>query len=181
MIETRQTIAIAAPIEGVWEYVAHIPNWAGFMPGLQDFSITDADTSRWALKVGVGGMLRQVKVQVHVDQWAGPQLATFSYQLEGDPVLGGGSYAAARNSGGGTDITLTVRVEGSGPMAPMWEAMGRPLLPGFVKAFAEQLQKQIEGGAADSDPPKAARAKASLIASLWRWLQSCLRRAFQRP
>lgn len=178
MIETQQSVTIAAPIQRIWGYVEHIPNWASFMPGLQGFTIIDADQSHWTLKIGVGGMLRTVKVRVHVDAWDGPARATFSYALEGDPVLGGGSYTAVSKSDGETEITLTVRVEGSGPLAPMWEAMGRPLLPGFVKAFAGQLKTAIEPVAGTT---VSASAKPSSLASLWRWLQSCLRRAFQRP
>ena len=51
---------------------------------------------RWTLKVGVGGLVRTVKVQVHVDQWDGPERVLFSYKLEGDPVQGGGSYTRGR-------------------------------------------------------------------------------------
>jgi carbon monoxide dehydrogenase subunit G len=179
MIETEQTITIGAPLESVWAYVETIPNWANFMPGLQNFAVIDANDSRWTLKVGVGGMLRTVNVAVHVNEWAGPQRAVFSYALEGDPVLGGGSYKAARIAADQTEVTLNIRVEGSGPMAAMWEAMGRPLLPVFVKAFAGQLKAQIEaaGGTASEE---AAPPKPSRLASLWRWLQSCLPRADPR-
>jgi carbon monoxide dehydrogenase subunit G len=143
MIETEQSVTIAAPIGEVWDYAKDVQRWAEIMPGYQQCDIADEDNSRWILKVGVGGLVRTVKVQVHVDEWAGPERVAFSFKLDGDPVSGSGSYKAVAN-GSGTDVTLHVRVEGSGPMAAMWEAMGGPLLPKFARSFAEQLRDRIE-------------------------------------
>lgn len=144
MIETEQAVSIDAPIGSVWDYVKDIERWANLMPGLQECAVIDANDSRWTLKVGVGGLVRTVNVLVHVDEWDGPGRVTFSYKLAGDPVKGGGSYWAVPNGSGATDVTLQIRVEGTGPMAPMWEAMGRPLLPQFAKGFAGQLKGEIE-------------------------------------
>jgi carbon monoxide dehydrogenase subunit G len=177
VIETEQSVAVEVPIGQVWDYVSDIRRWASLMPGLQDCTIIDANDSRWTLKVGVGGLVRTVRVLVHVDQWDGPGAVNFTYALEGDPVSGGGSYRAARASDSQTDVTLHVRVEGGGPMAPMWEAMGRPLLPQFTKAFAGQLKSEIEKtacavpDAGDTKPP-------SLFAASGRWLGSVGRRIF---
>ena len=44
------------------------------------------------LKVGVGAMVRTMKVEVHVHQWDGSEQAFFSFKLKGDPVVGRGSY-----------------------------------------------------------------------------------------
>jgi hypothetical protein len=93
-------------------------------------------------------MVRTATVLVHVDQWTGPERVDFSYTLEGDPVVGSGSYIAVRKSAEETAATLNVRVEGSGSMAPMWEALCRPLLPQLAKAFAGRLKAEIEGDAA---------------------------------
>jgi carbon monoxide dehydrogenase subunit G len=164
VIETEQSVLIAAPIDGVWDYVRDIRRWANLMPGLQDCEVIDADDSRWTLKVGAGGMVRTVKVFVHVDRWDAPGHVDFTYRLENDPVQGGGTYGAAPRGAGETEVTLSVRVEGSGPMAPMWEAMGRPLLPQFAKAFAGQLKDAIE--AAQGEAPQAAAARRGF----WAWL-----------
>jgi hypothetical protein len=87
--------------------------------------LIDAYDSRWILKVGTGGLVRTVNVLVHVDQWDGPQRVNFSYQLEGDPVSGSGSYSAARRTEHETEVTLSVQVQRGGAMAPMWEAISR--------------------------------------------------------
>jgi carbon monoxide dehydrogenase subunit G len=151
VIETEQRVSIAAGIDDVWSHVRDIRRWAALMPGYRDCEILGEDDSRWTLKVGVGGLVRTVKVLVHVDEWSGPTGVRFTYKLEGDPVQGGGTYIAAPAASGGTDVTLQVRVEGSGSMAPMWEAMGKPLLPRLAQSFAEQLKADIEAAAPSPD------------------------------
>jgi carbon monoxide dehydrogenase subunit G len=184
VIETSQSVRVAAPLELAWNYARDVDRWAQIMPGYQACEITDADNSVWTLKVGVGGLVRTVKVAVHVTRWAGPQEVDFAFRLLGDPVEGAGSYRAAAD-GDGTAITLAVQVRGSGPMAPMWEAMGGPVLPRFARSFAEDLKARIEAetGAAGAAPRSAgddARASASgpsvsLIARMLAWLRRLFR------
>jgi carbon monoxide dehydrogenase subunit G len=170
MIETEQSVTIAAPIDAVWAYAKDVERWAEIMPGYQSCEVIDEDNSRWVLKVGVGGMVRTVKVKVVVDEWAGPERVRFSFTLEGDPVSGGGSYSAVPAGPRATEVMLHVRVEGGGPMAPMWEAMGGPLLHRFAAGFAGQLRDRIEAGTGMGPAPQPL-AKPPLVLRLWRWLK----------
>src|SRR5271163_3075 len=129
MIEVERSVLINAGIDAVWHYVQDMQKWAALMPGYRECTVIDANDSRWTLKVGVGGLVRTVKVLVHVDEWHEPLRVNFSYRLEGDPVEGSGSYTALQKGTEETEVALRVTVAGSGPMAPMWEAMSRPLLP----------------------------------------------------
>ncbi len=184
MIETQPTITIDADIQRVWDFARDIRKWAGLMPGMQDCTVIDDDNSLWVLKVGVGGLVRTVKVMVHVDQWDGPERVFFSYKLEGDPVKGGGSYLATPKGPQETEVALHVRVEGTGPMAPMWEAMGRPLLPQLAKGFAQQLKAEIEkaeivsAGAAPAPQAAVAAGAPSRFAAIGNWLRSICRALF---
>lgn len=166
MIETEQTVVIDAALGDVWNYVSDIQRWAALMPGMRECEVVDASDSKWTIKVGVGGLVRTVRVNVHVDQWDGPERVFFSYKLDGDPVQGGGTYVAKAVGPHQTEIVLNVRVEGGGPMAPMWEAMGKPLLPTLAKGFANQLKEAIE---AEQAPAGAAAAEAP--GGLLAWLR----------
>ena len=171
MIETQQSARVRAGIDQVWDYVRDIARWAEIMPGYQSCEVIDDHASRWTLKVGVGRLIRTVKVQVQVNEWAGPGRVEFSYRLAGDPVAGGGTYTATAIGALETEITLHVRVVGSGPMAPMWEAMGKPLLPQFAAAFAEQLRDAIELAVG------AGQRAASPKVPIWRqWLRRIWRK-----
>src|SRR5580658_6443807 len=129
MIETAHSLLIEAPIGTVWNYVQDMRRWAILLPGCKECVVESPDDSRWILKVGTGGLVRTVNALVHVDKWAAPGSVDFSYKLEGDPVEGRGSYVASEASPTQTQVTLQVRVQGSGALAPMWEALSRPLLP----------------------------------------------------
>jgi carbon monoxide dehydrogenase subunit G len=170
MIETEQTVLIRTPIDRAWDYARDIRRWAELVPGMQSCDVIDEHDSRWVVKVGVGGLVRTVTVDVHVDRWAGPEAVDFSYKLKGDPVTGGGSYRAS-SVPEGTSLALGLRVQGSGPMAPMWEAMGRPLLPELAKGFAEQLRAGIEAEAGVITAQEAAAARMSFWAILKAWLR----------
>ncbi len=167
MIDTTQTIEIDAPIGQVWGFARDINGWAKLMPGLQGCEILDDDRSHWTLKVGAGALVRTVKVAVQVERWAGPEAVDFTYALAGDPVKGGGTYRAVALDNGCTRMELAVHVEGTGPMAPMWEAMGRPLLPKFARGFAEQFKAEVEQayGVAQVAP-----VKRSLLARFLAWI-----------
>jgi carbon monoxide dehydrogenase subunit G len=172
MIETEQSILIGVGIDGVWDYAQDIRKWANLFPGCRECTVVGAHDSRWILKVGAGGLVRTVNVLVHVDRWAGPERVDFSYRLESEPVLGGGSYIASRKGRAGTEVVLKVRVEGSGPMAPMWEAMSMPLLLQLAKSFAGKLKAEIEkaAGIAVVDKPSVFAAIGLWLRNLWRLL-----------
>lgn len=177
MIETEQQVVVGAGIEPVWAYAKDMRRWAAIMPGYQECQIIDEDHSRWVLKVGVGAMVRTVKVLVHVERWAGPDAVDFTFRLEGDPVSGSGSYRATAAGPGATNVRLKVQVSGSGPMAPMWEAMGGPVLPKFAKGFAEQLKAMIEE-AVGVAPTARTEPEPSLLARIGGWLRRLWRSLF---
>lgn len=153
MIETEQTVLVRTDIGAAWSYASDIRRWASLVPGMQECEIIDGDSSRWVVKVGVGGLVRTVTVDVRVIRWAGPAAVDFTFKVKGDPVTGGGSYRAV-TAPGGTALALVLRVEGTGPMAPMWEAMGRPVLPQLARAFAGQLRDGIEQAAGMAIAPR---------------------------
>jgi carbon monoxide dehydrogenase subunit G len=157
MIDVERSVLINVGIDALWHYVKDMQRWAALMPGYRECAVIDAHDSRWTLKVGVGGLVRTVKVLVHVDEWHEPMRVSFSYSLEGDPVQGSGSYIALQKGAAETEVVLRVSVAGSGPMAPMWEAMSRPLLPQLAKSFAERLKAEIENATL---PPHDIKASA---------------------
>jgi ketosteroid isomerase-like protein/carbon monoxide dehydrogenase subunit G len=174
MIEAEHALPVMAGIDDVWDYVKDIRRWANLFPGCRECEVLDTNDSRWTLKVGAGGLVKTVKVRVHVERWDGPNGVDFEFALEGEPVKGGGSYRAERKGSRETGISLRVRVEGSGPMAPMWEAVSKPLLPQLAKAFAGQLKVEIEKTC-------GVVATAPAPSFLSRWIAAILRLLSRKP
>lgn len=176
MIEAEHSIAIDAGIDTVWDYVKDIRQWANLFPGCRECEIIDEDNSRWVIKVGAGGLVRTVNVLVHIDQWAGPEQVLFSYKLESEPVVGSGTYSARRLGAHETEIMLKVSVEGSGSMAPMWEAVSRPLLPQLAKTFSARLKAEIEARAETASPRTEPEVRRTLFAEVAAWIKNCWHR-----
>lgn len=178
MIEAEHSIAINTDINGVWNYVQDIRQWAVLFPGCKECEVIDEHNSKWIIKVGAGGLVKTVNVLVHIDEWAGPERVNFSYKLENEPVIGSGSYVASKKSNHETEISLKVRVEGSGQMAPMWEAMCRPLLPQLAKAFSGKLKTEIEQLANNSSEPAIEPSQPTWLAAIKNWFRNCWRSIF---
>ena len=144
MIANEHTFVIGTSIDKVWNYVEDIRGWASIFPGHQDCKLINDNDSEWTIKVTAAGVTRTDKVQVHVEEWDGPERVNFVFNVDDLPVEGNGTYVAKKISDNETEVLLKVAIIGSGPMAPMWEAVGTPLLPEFVKTFAEKLKAEIE-------------------------------------
>ncbi|MFA5939504.1 MAG: SRPBCC family protein [Sinimarinibacterium sp.] len=145
MIEAQHAIIIRSGIGEIWNYVQDIERWAHLFPGCRECAVKSRDESDWTIKVGAGGLMKTVVVQVQVQEWAEPDGVRFAFRLASDPVQGTGRYRASRKGTAETEICLELQVQGSGQMAPMWEAVSRPLLPQLARAFAENLRAEIEG------------------------------------
>jgi len=154
MIAADHSIVIDTGIGAVWNYVEDIRRWALLFPGCKECHVIDDHHSRWVIKVGAGGMVKTVNVLVEVLSWDGPETVNFNYKLEVEPVTGSGSYTAKQQDEHATEVTLALVVAGSGQMAPMWEAMCRPLLPQMAKSFAGRLKSEIEANAGIAPAPK---------------------------
>lgn len=163
MIEADKAFSIDAPIDNVWDYVRDINKWAMLLPGCRECTIIDELNSHWTIKVGAGGLVKTVKVRVCVEKWDGPERVNFTYQLESEPVTGGGYYLAAKNGSNQTDIKLQLRVEGSGPMAPMWEAICKPLFHPLATNFTDKLKADIEQHVGIAPAAKPARTGLSAV------------------
>lgn len=175
MIEAQHAVVVRTPIDSVWDYVKDIRQWALLFPGCRECEVIDDHRSKWVIKVGAGGMVKTVNVLVNVDRWAGPERVEFSYALETEPVTGSGSYVAASQGDGTTEILMYLRVEGTGQTAPMWEAVSRPLLPQMAKSFAGRLKDGIEQAEDIAPLPRA-----PVLARLRAWFAGLWRRFFRR-
>jgi len=178
MIEAEHKLVIDTGIENVWDYVQDISKWANLFPGCRECEVIDEHDSKWVLKVGAGGMVKTVNVLVHVDKWDGPGRVDFTYKLETEPVIGGGSYMASPQSEAATEVGLQVWVEGSGQMAPMWEAMCKPLLPPMAKSFSGKLKAEIEALVPGAPVPVV---RPSIFARFGQWLRKLWQGLFGSP
>ena len=162
LIKAEHTLHVDAAIDAVWVYVSDIHRWSALFPGCTDCAVLDDQHSNWTVKVGAGGLIKTVRVMVEVVEWVAPSTVGFTFRLNDEPVTGHGAFNATACDGAATEIRLSLVVEGSGQMAPMWEAMCRPLLPSMASTFAGRLQAAIEGEQTTAPMPRPSRVRRLL-------------------
>lgn len=149
MLETSETFTINAPIEAVWSYASDMRNWAANMPFFDTFQQLGEQESRWTLKPKLGPFTRNVRMLVTITEWEPPSHIGFTLHGETDPVDGNGSFDARVLGPERTDVTLALRLDSHGPLAPMMEGLARPVLPRMARSFAQSLTRDIERGAGE--------------------------------
>ncbi|HET7035855.1 MAG TPA: SRPBCC family protein [Thermomicrobiaceae bacterium] len=146
MLETSETFTINAPIEAVWSYASDMRNWASNMPFFDSFQQLSDKESRWTLKPKLGPFTRTVRMLVTISEWQPPSHIAFTLHSETDPVEGNGSFDAQSLEPERTNVTLALRLDSHGPLAPMMEGLARPVLPRMARSFAQNLARDIERG-----------------------------------
>ena len=144
MLKNEYSFVVEQPLTDVWAFVEDIPRWASLFPGHQQCQLINKNDSLWTIKVSAAGVTRTDTVQVNVQNQNGPTQVDFTFEVNDLPVKGNGIYVAKDLNATQTEVTLSVNIIGSGPMAPMWEAVGTPLLPEFVKTFSNRLKAEME-------------------------------------
>ena len=180
MLRTEPAIDVGVPLAQVWEFVSVPSNWAEQLPGYDSFEEQSRDDSIWTTRIGLGALVRVVKVAVHVTKWGEPNHVSFEFTGITEPISGSGAFNA-QPSGGGTAITLSLSVEGSGPMSSMMEAMAAPVVPKLGDKFCQNLKGAIErefgivdANVARASPRRFARLRA-VFARLFRRKASSVR------
>jgi carbon monoxide dehydrogenase subunit G len=156
MLSTAEKTQIAVPLSDVWKYVSVPANWAAQFPGYVSFEEINPNEYTWTIKVGLGGLVRTVKIRVHVTEWNEPTHVAFTLEGITEPISGTGSFNASEVAAGSTEIALELSISGSGSMANMMEAMARPVLPKLGQTFCTRLKNAIEedAGVAEAKEPR---------------------------
>lgn len=175
MLSTEQSVPIRVPLGDVWTYVSAPSNWAEQFPGYESFEEKVPDSEYiWTVKIGLGGLVRTVKVRVHVTAWDEPHHVSFGLKGITEPITGQGAFDARPAGVALTDVTLTLSIAGSGNMANMMEAMARPVVPKLGQLFCNRLKDEIESRAGVVE---AATTRVAWYARVW----SAIRSLFRRP
>lgn len=174
MIEHEQAVAIGSDINDVWAYVSDMQRWAVSVPGCKDCDVINSDRSIWTIRAGAGALIKTVKVNVLVEEWKAPTGVRFRFDVANEPVTGDGSYSA-RATDSGSHLVLVLRIIGSGPMAPVWETLGKAIVPALAASFVESLRLQIEAEYPRVEKASAGPAMPCPKRSRWQRLVDWLR------
>lgn len=144
MPEISHEFRVKRGIDNVWRFAGDIGNFANCMPGLKQFEALDEHHSFWVISFSLGPLQKTLEFDVTVTDLEPGQRLRFELVARNDPVRGHGEFETTPVADDETKIQVALAITGSGPMAPMMEAMARPFMPKLARDFSNALAKALE-------------------------------------
>ena len=92
MPEVTYQTTVHRSIDDTWTLVKDMDNWAPYLLGYQRHEVKSETDSIWTLKGDVGVLARTVNIDVHIDEWNGPELVRFTLKGIDEAVEGSGRF-----------------------------------------------------------------------------------------
>ncbi|MEU8276610.1 CoxG family protein [Microbispora bryophytorum] len=165
MPQIQYTVQIATPVERVWAFVEHLPNWAPLMVGYQKVVEVNDRQSIWTLKGDVGMLTREVDLQADITVWEPLKRVEFTLTGLTEKLSGSGSFTLEPVTGDDTGEAGTPAGESpaaAAPTAPEPRRKRRRLREAFAR-FQARMMRRMMKRAEGAD--ESVRAAAATIAS----------------
>lgn len=152
MPQIQYSVQIATPVERVWAFVEHLPNWAPLLVGYQKLVEIDDRQSIWTLKGDMGILAREVDLRADITLWEPMKRVEFTLSGLTEKLSGSGSFTLAA-------ATQGAETSDEPPAAP---AKKRRRLRDAFARLRQRLMRGVMKRAAGSD--EAVRAAAAALA-----------------
>ncbi|MFI7033734.1 SRPBCC family protein [Microbispora rosea] len=162
MPQIRYTVQIATPVERVWAFVEHLPNWAPLMIGYQKVVEVNDRQSIWTLKGDMGMLAREVDLQADITLWEPLKRVEFTLTGLTEKLSGSGSFTLEPATGNDAREAETPAEKSPAPAAPAPRRKRRRLREAFAR-FQARMMRRMMKRAEGAD--EAVRAAAATIAS----------------
>ncbi|MEV5745712.1 SRPBCC family protein [Microbispora rosea] len=162
MPQIRYTVQIATPVERVWAFVEHLPNWAPLMIGYQKVVEVNDRQSIWTLKGDMGMLAREVDLQADITLWEPLKRVEFTLTGLTEKLSGSGSFTLEPATGDDAREAETPAEKSPAPSAPAPRRKRRRLREAFAR-FQARMMRRMMKRAEGAD--EAVRAAAATIAS----------------
>ncbi|GGO18822.1 SRPBCC family protein [Microbispora bryophytorum] len=165
MPQIQYTVQIATPVERVWAFVEHLPNWAPLMVGYQKVVEVNDRQSIWTLKGDVGMLTREVDLQADITVWEPLKRVEFTLTGLTEKLSGSGSFTLEPVTGDDAGEAGTPAVESSAaaaPIAPAPRRKRRRLREAFARFQARMMRRMMKRA---DGADESVRAAAATIAS----------------
>jgi carbon monoxide dehydrogenase subunit G len=131
--------ALNIPINGVWDFVSDMNNWAPLVPGYIDHEILNDKESYWEFYGDIGIMRRKIKLQVKITSWEAPSKVTFDLKGKNEKFTGSGYFQGIALDEVNTQMTGNLNITATGMKA----AVINPVLASFVPKTAAELTRAV--------------------------------------
>jgi carbon monoxide dehydrogenase subunit G len=134
--QIEYTVKIATPVERVWAFVEHLPNWAPLMVGYQKLEEVTDRQSVWTLKGDLGILAREVDLRADITTWKPNERVEFTLTGLTEALTGSGVFTLARAGAPGAQGDVSAPDDAAAPPAA---SRG----PGGIRAWFIRLQQRV--------------------------------------
>lgn len=158
MPQIQYTVQIATPVERVWAFVEHLPNWAPLMIGYQKVVEVNDRQSIWTLKGDVGMLAREVDLQADITVWEPLKRVEFTLTGLTEKLSGSGTFTLEPVTGDDAGMAETPAEESPAAAAPAPRRKRRGLREAFARFQAWMMRRMMKRAEGADETVRAAAA-----------------------
>lgn len=142
MPEGTISFEVRAPGNRVWEFLSDMRKVGHCVPGVQAVEMLDDRHVNWTLKVKIGPLSQEMKVETETLETVPPSRATFCGRSDNMDMTG---TIVLEPRGETTHVTYTMAVQAKGPLARIMDNLMKSRLNTQTEEFAANVKRSLEG------------------------------------
>jgi len=141
MAEGSISFDVHAPVDRVWAFLSDMRKVGGCVPGVQSVDVIDERRATWNLKLKIGPLSQQIRVETETVEQVPPSRGRFRGVAENMEILGTIELAP---KGDHTAVVYTMNVQTKGPLARIMDNFMRSRLSAQTEDFAANVKRALE-------------------------------------
>lgn len=142
MAEGSVSFDVNAPVDRVWAFLSDIRQVGSCVPGVQSVDIVDDRHARWNLKLKIGPLSQEIKVETETLEQTPPSRGRFRGISDNMEMLG---TIELEPKGGATSVTYTMSVQAKGPLGRIMDNFMKGKVKSQTEELAANVKRAIEG------------------------------------
>lgn len=142
MPEGTVSFDVHAPGDRVWAFLSDMRKVGSCVPGVQSVDIHDERRATWNLRMKIGPLSQEIRVETENIEMVPPSRAKFRGVADNVDMTG---TIVLEPKGEVTTVTYTMNVQSKGPLARILDNFMRSKLSQQTEEFAANVKRSLEG------------------------------------
>jgi hypothetical protein len=142
MAEGSVSFDVAAPVDRVWAFLSDVRKVGTCVPGVQSVDVHDDRRATWRLKLKIGPLSQDVRVETETIEQVPPSRGRFRGVADNMEMLG---TIELEPKGDGTAVRYTMSVQAKGPLGRILDNFMKGRVKSQTEEFAANVKRAIEG------------------------------------
>ncbi|HKZ88871.1 MAG TPA: SRPBCC family protein [Thermoplasmata archaeon] len=141
MAEGSVSFDVNAPVDRVWAFLSDIRQVGSCVPGVQSVDIVDDRHACWNLKLKIGPLSQEIKVETETLEQTPPSRGRFRGISDNMEMLG---TIELEPKGPGTSVRYTMNVQAKGPLGRIMDNFMKGRVKSQTEEFAANVKRALE-------------------------------------